>query len=363
VRQGLTGLWAGLYRSIDNDVRAHINNTTADNKIMLQLHNNTPFSANMALFPDEQAVETLYLIVKATFDIGSDWTLNKEQTPPFETDEYWTEPGKSSIKFASEFHTGKPCSDIIMLGYASSPDAKETTQLDVKLSVGKVSKTVRVFGERHWKNGCISPAKPFTTMAMVYEKAFGGVHIVDGEISTLEEQNPVGHGFSGKRTASEMDGVPLPNLEAPEHLITDTKDRPQPACFGVSCPQWQPRSSFAGTYDAAWQAQRAPYLPVDYDRRFLNMAHPDLIYPGYLQGGELVEITNMHPGGPLNFTVPYIKLSAKVDVAGNTVCPEFCLETLLIEPNQLRLGMTWRAAIKCDKKSLKIGNISINMSR
>lgn len=252
---------------------------------MLQLQNNTPFDANMALFPNEDAVDTLYILVKATFNIGKNWTLADEQLPLLVGDEYWTEPVKSSIKYPSDYHTGKPCSDIMMLGHACAPDGKEVTSLDVSLTVGEVYKTIRVFGDRHWQNGHITASKPFRTMPLVYEKAYGGVHIADGQIVAADERNPVGRGFAGLRSVEQMNGVPLPNLEDPANLISDISQQPLPACFAASAPHWMPRSQYAGTYDEQWQTTRAPYLPQDFDRRFFNMAHPDLVYPGYLQGG------------------------------------------------------------------------------
>jgi len=160
-----------------------------------------------------------------------------------------------------------------------------------------------------------------------------------------------------------MNGVPLPNLEDPNDLITNINQQPTPACFAVSAPHWQPRSGYAGTYDDVWQTQRAPYLPEDFDKRFFCMAHPDLVYPGYLSGGEHVKISNMHPDGTLSFTLPHVKLNTVVSMAGDSVQPTFNFETLIIEPNELKLSMIWRAAVQCDKKMLKISNIEINLAR
>ena len=330
---------------------------------MLQIQNNTPFAADMNVFPNEHAIDTLYVLVRATFNIGKQWTLADKQVPPMIADKYWTEPGESSLKYGSDCHTGKPCSDIIMLGHAHAPNNQETRQLDVALTVGQVHKTIRVFGNRHWYNGRITPPEPFKTMAMVYEKAFGGEYIVNGISTAVEERNPVGQGFSGQRKVDEMNGVPLPNLEDPNNLITDINQRPAPACFAISAPHWQPRSAYAGTYDEAWQAQRAPFLPEDFDKRFFSMSHPDLVYPGFLIGGEQVEISNMHPCGTLKFALPHVKLNTVVFIAGETVQPVFNLETLLIEPNELKLSMVWRAAVQCDKKMLKISNVKINIER
>jgi len=330
---------------------------------MLQLLNTTPFAACMALFPNEDAIDTLYLIVKATFDINTNLTLADEQLKPVEADIYWTEPGKSSIKYASDMHIGKPATDIIMLGHACAPDRQQVTELDVSITVGQVHKTVRVFGDRQWQDGEISAPATFTTMPMVYEKAYGGFHILNGEIATVHNLNPVGRGFAGQRTQDEMTGVPLPNLEDPAQLIRHPSDTPDPACFGACAPNWQPRASFAGTYDEQWQTNRAPYLPMDFDRRFLNSAHPDLVYPGYLQGGEPVKITHMHPTGVLRFDVPSVNLLPRVKMANGELAPVFNLETLILEPNQLRMSLVWRAAVECDKKAMKISDIKVNLTR
>jgi len=330
---------------------------------MLQLHNNTPFVAEKIWFPNEDAIDTLYIMVKATFNINSKLTLTDQQRPISAVDQYWTEPGKSSIKYASDHHIGKSCSDIIMLGHAFAPMKQETRQLDVSLSVGKVNKTVRVFGDRQWQDGHITNPLAFKTMAMVYEKAFGGQYVRDGQIIDAEKRNPVGRGFSGNRSSIEMNGVPLPNLEDPKDLITHHKQQPMPACFGVSAPHWLPRSSFAGTYDAAWETQRAPYLPEDFDKRYFNTAHPDLIYPVYLEGGEPVEITNMHSKGNIKFSVPNVNVYADVIIANKSVKPFFNMETLIINPNQLLFSMVWRASVLCDKSVLKISDVKVSLQK
>lgn len=330
---------------------------------MLQLKNNSPFAATMALFPDEHGVDTLYLIVKASFNIGSQWTLLDKQLPPVAADIYWTEPEKSSLKAASDFHLGKPSTDIIVTGLACAPEGKQTRQLDVSATVGQVRKTIRVLGDREWQNGQITEPQPFQSMPLVYEKAFGGLHEVDGDILSGELRNPVGTGYAGKRTQKDMNGMALPNLENPAQLIQQAGDMPDPVCFSYVSPAWRPRASFAGTYDDNWQKNRAPYLPDDFDKRFFNMAHPDLIYPGFLTGGEPVHISGMHPKGDLQFHIPQVRLASKVTVSNRIESPRFDMETVIIEPNQLQLSMVWKAAMRCDKEALKISDITINLTR
>lgn len=331
---------------------------------MLQLKNNTPFAAAFTIFPNENAVDTLYIMVKATFLIGEQWTLVNPQTPLQQSDEYWGEPGKSSLRFSSDYHTGKQATDILMIGSACAPEQRPVRQMDVGLQLGSVSKVVRVFGDRFWNHDQITLPEPFVTMPLVYERAFGGQDLIDGTtLRDAETKNPVGCGFSGQKQQAELNGSPLPNLECPDHLIREYRDRPEPACFAPLAPNWQPRASLAGTYDDVWQQTRAPYLPDDYSPRFMNVAPPDLIYPGFLQGGEAVRIIGMHPTGDLVFKLPYVNLSNKVQIAGNEVNAPFHMETLLLDPNQRQLSMVWRAALPCDKKMTKIQQISVSLSR
>lgn len=331
---------------------------------MLQLKNNTPFASAFAIFPNEKGMDTLYVMVKATFVIGSQWTLAKVQIPLQQGDEYWAEPEKSSLRISSDYHIGKPATDILMIGSACAPAERPVRQMDVGLQVGSINKVVRVFGDRVWNQGQITQPEPFVTMPLVYEHAFGGQDLMEGGIlRDAEVKNPVGCGFAGKKSPKEMQGLPLPNLECPNHQIRDYRDRPDPACFAAIAPGWQPRASFVGTYDDAWQQTRAPYLPDDYNPRFMNVAPPDLIYPGYLQGGEAVRIIGMHPAGDLGFTLPYVNLTTKVFITGQEYTAPFVMETLLLDPNQQQVSMVWRAAMACDKKMPQIKQISVSLSR
>ena len=57
---------------------------------MPQLNNISPFAARTALLYNEDGVDTLYVMVKATFNIGKALTLADEQIKPMVTDVYWT---------------------------------------------------------------------------------------------------------------------------------------------------------------------------------------------------------------------------------------------------------------------------------
>ena len=330
---------------------------------MLQLKNDTPFAAEIALFPNAQGIDTLYTIMKATFCYAGGWALAEEQILPQAEDEYWGEPGQSSLKSASDFHTGKPASDVIVIGSACAKDRQEVKQLQVSVNVASLSKTVLVTGNRVWQHGNISKIEPFKTMPIVYEKAFGGCHVLDQATYLAEEKNPVGCGFSGKRSMEEMHNLPLPNIEEPTSVIRQYSDRPKPAGFGFCSPNWLPRRQYAGTYDEAWQQNRAPYLPTDFDSRFLNCAHPDLIYPGYLQGGEAFSISNMHPEGTFSGNIPQLSAVSDIRFGSESNKSPMNLETVVFEPNKKTISMVWRSAFECDKRALKITEIGLSLAR
>lgn len=328
---------------------------------MLQVLNETPFVPGIFLFPDAQGVDTLYAVVKATFEFGREGLqVAATQLPVVLADEYWGEPGKSSLKQASEAHLLKPGTDVVLVGDAYAPKGQRVPSSLVSVKVGALRKVVQVLGDRHWRGGLLSPSpsspEPFLRMPLVYERAYGGVHVVDAERGKVlaEERNPVGRGFRGKRGASEMTGQPLPNLEDPLHLIQGISDTPTPTGLGFIAPAWMPRRSFAGTYDEAWQTRRAPYLPLDFRDDFLQTASPGLSARPFLKGGEPVEIIGASPTGVQRFLLPVCEYEVTVSISGALIRPMMRLETLVLMPGQDQLSMSWRGAIACDKKTLRV---------
>ncbi|EYF02870.1 DUF2169 family type VI secretion system accessory protein [Chondromyces apiculatus] len=335
---------------------------------MLQLKNTSPFKASMALFPDAAGVDTLYVAVRATFTVrGGALQVAEVQEPLKLADEYWGEPGASSLKHAADLHLGKPATDIALLGDAWAPRGRPVPQRDVSLRIGPVTKTVRVFGERTWRGPLdlrISPPIPFERIPLVYEHAFGGVSKHDPEKGPLEIdwRNPVGIGFGMRKAPEDQAMRKLPNLEDPRQLITSPRDRPAPASFGFIAASWEPRRRYAGTYDDAWQETRAPYLPKDFQPRFFNAAHPDLVCPGHLRGGEPVHVEGASVD-PLIFPLPACDLDVAVTIARDVARPPMKLQTVVLEPTPGRLAMVWLGAVGCDKRTLKVKLVEIAVKR
>jgi hypothetical protein len=326
---------------------------------VLQLHNETPFKAAIAVLPDRTGIDTLYVIVKATVTLRPNLALAEVQVPPTLADEYCGEPDASSLKYASEMHIGKAGTDVLLIGSAWAPGQRPVPRTQVTMSVAERQKTILVTGDRVWRDGRPSDPKPFESMPLVWERAFGGVH-KNGDKVMAEEHNPVGCGFAGGRSAADMQGLAVPNLDDPAAPLQQVGQASAPVCFAPIAPAWLPRRSFAGTYDERWQRSRAPYLPDDFDPRFFQSAAPDFAFERYLQAGERVQIAGVLPDGPIAFTVPHSHLSVAVTVAGVRETPPANLETLTIEPDENRACFTWRAAVPCDRKPLKVEKIVVS---
>lgn len=330
---------------------------------MLQIDNQTPFSPFMAVLPDREGVDTLYVAIKATLALRPKLSLADVQLPVTLADEYHSDPTDSSLKQVSELHIGKPGTDVMLVGSAWAPQGQTVAQTWVRVAVAGRQKAIRVLGDRSWReDGTPSAPQPFEAMPLVWERAFGGIHALDGSM-LAEERNPVGVGFAGKRSAGELAGHPVPNLEDPTTPLERLGQLCTPACFAPSAPHWLPRRAFAGTYDERWRRTRAPYLPADFDPRFLSCAAAELAFDGFLQGNEPVEVVGATPDGPITFTVPMAHLDVEVKVDGSLERPPVNLETLLIEPDENRLCLTWRAALPCDRKVLKIEKVTVARRR
>jgi len=330
---------------------------------MLQIDNQTPFAAFMAVLPDRQGVDTLYVVVKATLVLRPKLALATVQVPVTLADEYHADPADSSLKQTSELHIGKPGTDVLLQGSAWAAQGQVVTQSWVRVGVAGREKSIRVSGDRTWGvDGTPTAPQPFEAMPLVWERAFGGVHVLADHM-LAEERNPIGVGFAGKRGTDELVGHPVPNLEDPATPLEQLGQICTPACFAPSAPHWLPRRALAGTYDQHWQRTRAPYLPADFDPRFLNCATAELSFDHYLQGNELVEVHGATPDGPISFAVPMAHLDVQVKVDGSLERPPVNLETVLIEPDENRLCLTWRSALPCDRKVLKVEKVTVTRRR
>src|SRR5712671_1987987 len=110
---------------------------------MLQLQNQTPFAASIAVFPDRHGIDTLYVIVKGTCTLLPTLALAEEQVPIAIADEYHGDPAASSLKQVSDMHIGKPGTDVLLVGSAWAPEGNPVAESQVTVSVAERSKVIR----------------------------------------------------------------------------------------------------------------------------------------------------------------------------------------------------------------------------
>jgi uncharacterized protein YjbI with pentapeptide repeats len=175
----------------------------------------------------------------------------------------------------------KPGGEVLIAGRACAPGGQPVQGLEVGFTLGKISKRLYVFGDRHWTGGSqpappLSAPQPFTLMDLTWGRAFGGPGF---------DANPEGRGLAPLPTPEGL-FWPAPNVEYPDQLSTSPQDRPTPAGLGPQGLNWPGRLKNLGTFDHNWLIQDWPGLPEDFKFSFFTLAPPDQQQAGYFNGEE-----------------------------------------------------------------------------
>jgi hypothetical protein len=330
---------------------------------MWQLQNNTPFAVERGWARDHNGGEVWIVIVKGTYSVGLDGSVSlAEEQPPIKLDpEYAGEPGKSSLLYDSDLVITKQTSDVMVIGNAYAPDNRPALETNISVSVGTLSKTLRVTGDRVWTDsllgGGITDPEPFLTMPVTYERAFGGTRELDSGGFIWEPRNPVGTGFPAR--VSHRDGERVPNIEDPNCLLASGNRSPRPAGLGPIAREWSPRRERAGSYDDHWLENRYPLVPVDFSDAFYQCAPDDMQCPTFLRGGERVELENLSPGGLMQFEVPRVWLTFSTEIGNDLIEHRSRIHTLILEPNARSFSLVWQTSLPCHGRDHKLHGTEI----
>jgi hypothetical protein len=325
------------------------------------LDNRTDFAVHPQMLLDRQD-EKLAVIVKATFEIGDDGSL---EVAPAErargvraADVPWDDKKPESIAYPADVCLRKPGTDVVLVATAYAPRGRPARSFDVRVEAGHLDKSLVVFGPRLWvdRGSDLSAPAPISELDMRYDYAWGGTDDSDPEELHEEPRNPIGMGVT--RRPDALTHTPAPHIEDPAFPIRSARTAPPPAGIGVVGRHWEPRRRYAGTYDRRWQELRAPLLPDDFDDRFNQCASPGLCADSPFAGGEPVRLLNLTPGGgALAFDVPKVALEIEIQVKGRERAifnPH--LDTILIDLYALgpdkpaAIEMVWRAAVKAPRR-------------
>jgi hypothetical protein len=315
---------------------------------MWQLDNQTPFAAQRSWIRDGDGAEVWVVVVKATYDILPDGStrLSREQVPvhtgPI------PHPESASLRYEADLGPTKQATDIVLNGHAWAQGDQPVTELVVEFKIGSLARGAKVFGDRFWEKKRFrwTPSKPapFSSMPLVYERAFGAQQSERGD----DAGNPVGRGI----LPDAQGRIWLPNIESLENPIRSSSDRPPVIGFGPLPSHWAVRQQYAGTYDQAWLDERYPVQPADLDARFWQYAPPEQQVP-HLKGGESVTLLNLTSpgyvnGGRLTFTLPRVTLGFQTHFYGDTLQrSRSVIHSVILEPDFPRVSVVHHMSLPC----------------
>lgn len=310
--------------------------------------NYTPFPHLIFESRDEQRRDFGVLVLRGTFEIVPGRPLKpiQEQEPIVMADQYHGEPGKSSLRMENNLAPYKPKSDIHLDAIAHAPGGQPHTAWRVGVAIGKIKKELVVTGPRFWTESVVgwnlSDPLPVPQVPIRYESAYGGTWQFGKEVGAFA-QNPVGTGFVNTKAVDESKPVPAPCILALDAPIPRMNSDMKVEGLGPLAPSWQPRLQFAGTFDTLWERTRWPDLPEDFKFDFYNSAHPDLIYPGFLQGNESVRLAHLTTDGELSFSLPDYLLGMLFRFEDGQITPApMHLDTVHLDLLKMRAYLVWR---------------------
>jgi hypothetical protein len=275
----------------------------------------------------------------------------------------------------------------------------ERPRLLASVGVGHFRKRLQVVGERRCTQNrtghvLFSEPAPIERVPLRYTHAYGGRDAIyeatygnpladDPDYRGMTEQdldaaspylyprNPVGRGYLMEVTPAAIEALVLPQLEAPDDMLSPTRLAVGRADQWVRMPlpqgtdwidyAWYPRIAYLGVVPACQRFDAPPAevtlglvppglaagdgkLPPHSEFELSNGASLGLQLP-HLRGGEPVVLDHLHPRvAHWRLTVPGAPQLAIDGRKGKPAPVEPVLHTLVIEPDRGRLTVVWRGA-------------------
>lgn len=309
----------------------------------MELNNRTPFVPFQFEAIDKQMNLFGVVVLRGTFTItnGHSLELAREQETLQISDAYFGKPGESSLRFAESLAPYKPKTDLLIEATAHSPSGLPEERWVAGVRAGDLSRHFQITGRRCWRKRrghmVLDDIDPTAAVDIRYEHAYGGRK---GSAKEGYLFNPVG---VGRMPTSGVEECLCPQL-LPEDLDGPVFGSPiEVVGLGPIAPMWQPRLARSGTFDGAWQNNRAPYLPGDFSYEFYNAAAAGLTFPGFARGDETVELTNLSEGRQLTFALPNVQLITIIGFDDGRVIPgPVQLDTIHLQVEERKAWLEWR---------------------
>lgn len=287
----------------------------------MQLINQTP--AQALAFRQFDGDGGLVCVVSARADFthchDASLVLSKTQKPFQYQDVFEGDPHATNMLVQSDLVPEKPGTDVTYIGTSYAPENKHKRAWTAEVQIGeRLHKRLLVTGPRQWTpvvrrnwkkrfsfgskpvlvGWKLSEPEPVRLVELGWDKAFGGTNVrmrPDDPNQDAYKDNPLGPGLLTIEQQEFENCVPAHQLDDPDTPVLDWRVLEGSAHgFGPIPPWWGQRQQYVGTYDAEWLEKRHPLLPDDFDPRFWQCAHPDLIARPYLAGDEHYILTNLY---------------------------------------------------------------------
>jgi len=322
---------------------------------------------------DRHGRDVMVAIAKMTYAVSpqGEVSLPVKPAPVRLGDEPHSDRPEASIRYPSDFTDEKPGTDVIVLASAYPPADQTATFRDVRLQVfsgsrlgeGKeqtrLDKTVRVYGTRVWLRSAAGvapgPAAPLKPTPIVYELAYGGYDDTDPENPVIDARNPAGRGVA----ADVNNLVDQPAMQLEDPSVTLGNGKRLPAGFGAIAVGWDPRRSFMGTMDEAWQRERAPLAPLDFDPRFNCCAPADQWLSTPLNGDETIELSGATSSGHWRFQLPRYAPRFIAVIRDQKQETNTHLDTFLIDADRGQVEVTWRTRVLIPRRANWLETIQV----
>ncbi|SEW44094.1 hypothetical protein SAMN04488515_3155 [Cognatiyoonia koreensis] len=298
------------------------------------------------------------VVAKAVFELTADGKTRPRETPPAleMADVFAGEPAHSALVTEQEIAPFKPKTDLVVRGMARSFEERPRTDWPVVIEVPDVLHySFHVRGPATWLKPAfrwqLSQPEPVTEVPLIYDLAYGG-RCGEGEDEVFFDENPAGTGFVTEDVFKSVESIAAPQIGLLAEFAAAEPTKPMSVVGTMPLAKtWLPRRSLAGTFDAAWERDRHPRMPSDYDLAFWNAAHPRLQIKPHLKGDEYINLTGIsHKRETVTLRLPGAQLALKSTNSPDADMIAMKLDTVdldidKVDEGRVSMTMLWRAIV------------------
>lgn len=324
----------------------------------MKLTTNLPIShTNFAHWHIDDS-EVGIVVAKATFTLTSDGQVRPLADAPelgFE-DIFDGDPAQTPLTVEQDIAPHKPRTDLIIRGFARSFEGVARTDWPVTVDIPDVLHYgFHVRGPSQWekqrKGWKLSDPMPVNEVPLSYALAYGGQCGEDDTLSFFDE-NPAGTGHMIEAALDDATSFAAPQIGLLAEFMGAAPFEPMSVMGTMPIAKtWLPRRSLAGTFDSAWERDRHPRMPLDYDLAFWNTAPTPLQIKPHLKGDEKIRVTGVSktyetvalrlPGALLALRSVSTPDAPLIPLALDTVD----LDLAHVDDGGINITMLWRAIV------------------